>query len=206
MPFQPVPAKDQRRALALLKTYALGENAFDFSPGLLNKLAITREASFDGDIFRVTRLDYPIHQNIAALHRNLLDRMYHPILLTRLQDSAVKYANPADRFTMEELFEEVYAMVWSEVTKPVPTNVDSFRRNLQREHLRRLQQLVLRPQPGTPEDAATLARYDLTRLGGQISKVLSSPASKLDVMTRAHLQETAARIKETLAAQQQRSN
>lgn len=206
LPYEPVSAKDQRRALALLKTYAIGEKSFQFSPVLLNKLAISREASFDGDIFRVTRLDYPIHANVASLHRTLLDRMYHPILLSRLQDSEVKYANPADRFTMSEMFQEVNAAIWSEVNKPVASNIDSFRRNLQREQLRRLQQLVLRPQPGTPEDASTLARYSLVQLGAQINKALSVPNARLDMITRAHLQETAARIKETLAAQQQRAN
>jgi hypothetical protein len=205
LPYQPVPAKEQRRALGLLKTYALGERSFHFSPQLLNKLAITREASFDGDIYRVQRIDYPIHNQVLNLHRVILDRMYHPILLARLQDSEVKYVNPADRFTMAELFQEVHGTIWSEVNRPVASNIDSFRRNLQREHLKRLQALVLKPQPGTPEDGSTLARYHLTQLGAQINKALTAPGSKLDTITRAHLQETAARIKETLSATQQRA-
>ena len=206
LPYEPVSAKDQRRALELMKTFALGEGSFRFSPVLLNKLAITREASFDGDIYRVQRLDYPIHQQVAGLHRALLDRMYHPILLSRLQDSEVKYTVAADRFTMAEMFQEVYASIWSEVNRPVASNIDSFRRNLQREHLRRLQLLVLRPPAGTPEDASTLARYNLVQLSAQINKALVAPNAKMDLMTRAHLQETAARIKETLSAQQTRAN
>lgn len=206
LPYEPVAAKDQRRALALLKTYAIGERSFAFSPRLLNKLAVSRQASFDGDIYRLQRIDYPIHAQVLGLHRALLDRMYHPILLSRLQDSEVKYANPADRFTMAEMFQEVNGSIWSEVNKPVASNIDSFRRNLQREHLRRLQSLVLRPQPGTPEDASTLARFSLVQLGGQINKALAMPNAKLDMITKAHLQETAARIKESLAAQQQRAN
>lgn len=206
MPYEPVSAKDQRRALALLKNYALGEKSFQFSPQLLNKLAITREASFDGDVWRFQKLDYPIHAQVLQLHRVLLDRMYHPILLTRLQDSEVKYSDPADRFTMTEMFQEVYSSVWAEVNRPMAGNVDSFRRNLQREHLRRMQQLVLRPQAGTPEDASTLARHTLVQLGAQVNKALAAPGSRLDTITRAHLQETAARIKETLNAQQSRAN
>jgi len=204
-PYEPVAAKDQRRALALLNSYAFGADAFRISPSLLNKLAADRDWTFEGDIWRVQRLDYPIHARVLALHRGLLDRLYHPILLSRMQDLEVKYANRADAFTMAEMFEGLKDAVWSELKTPAGVEVNSFRRNLQREHVRRLQRLVLRQDAGTPEDASTLARYDLSQLRGQIKQTLASPASRrMTKMTRAHLQETAARIDETLNAQQMR--
>ena len=204
-PYVPVPAKDQRRALELLKTNAFGPDAFKFSPRLLNKLAIDRDWTFEGDVWRVQRLDYPVHQRVLALHRGLLDRLFHPILLSRLQDLEVKYENRRDAFTMSELFQGLQDSIWSELKAPGgAVEVNSFRRNLQREHLKRLQRLVLRQDPVTPEDASTLARYNLTQMRAQIKQALLVGGKRMNTMTRAHLQETAARIDETLNAQQQR--
>ncbi|HEV2860746.1 MAG TPA: zinc-dependent metalloprotease [Pyrinomonadaceae bacterium] len=206
-PYEPVAAKDQRRALALINTYAFGADAFRISPRLLNKLAIDRDWTFEGDIWRLQRLDYPIHARVLALHRSLLDRLYHPILLSRMQDLEVKYENPRDAFRMSELFEGLQSAVWSELKSPAgAVEVNSFRRNLQREHVKRLQRLVLRQDAQTPEDASTLARHDLTQLRAQIKQALAAPAGRrMSMMTRAHLQETAARIDETLNAQQTRT-
>ena len=74
---------------------------------------------------------------------------------------------------------------------------------MQREHLKRLSNLVLRPAPNVPEDASTLARYTLTQLRAQMQQSLAGAAGQ-NVATRAHLQESLARIDETLKAQQQR--
>ena len=54
-----------------------------------------------------------------------------------------------------------------------------------------------------PEDATTLARASLTRLQGRIRARLLGKAA-LDPTTRAHLQETLARIGTALAAQMSR--
>jgi hypothetical protein len=105
---------------------------------------------------------------------------------------------------MSELFQGLQDSVWSELKSPGAVEVNSFRRNLQREHVRRLQLLVLRQDPNTPEDASTLSRYQLTQLRGQIKQSLLAGGKRMNTMTRAHLQETAARIDETLNAQQTR--
>ena len=204
LPYEPVPAAKQRQALDLLKTYAFGPKAFDLPPSLLNKLASERYWDFEGNLFRAQRLDYPIHQQVLALQRALLDRLFNPIVLARMQDAEVKYANPRDAFTMADMFEGVQEAVWSELKPGAPAGtINSFRRAAQREHLRRLINLVLRPNPATPEDAATLARYNLTQIRGRIQQALGSGPA-MNTTTRAHLQESAARIDEALRAQQQR--
>jgi hypothetical protein len=120
-----------------------------------------------------------------------------------MQDAEVKYANPRDAFTMADLFEGVQEAVWSELKPGATGTINSFRRAVQREHLKRQCNLVLRPNPAMPEDAATLARYGLTQLRGRIQQALGSGPA-MNTTTRAHLQESAARIDETLRAQQQR--
>ncbi|HSB08815.1 MAG TPA: zinc-dependent metalloprotease [Blastocatellia bacterium] len=178
-----------------------GSKAFDFPPRLLNKLALDRFWTFEGAPFNTTRLDYPIHAQVFGLQRALLDRMFNPVMLARLQDLEVKYPDPKDTFTMADLFQGLQEAIWSEVK--TGAEINSFRRPLQREHLRRMTGLVLRPTPGAPEDAATLARYTLTQLRGRIQQSLVAGA-KMSVATRAHLQESLARIDEALKAQQQR--
>jgi predicted Zn-dependent protease with MMP-like domain len=202
-PYEPVPAAKQRQALELLKTYAFGPKAFDLPPSLLNKLASERHWDFEGNIFRAQRLDYPIHQQVVTLQRALLDRLFNPVVLARLQDAEVKYANARDAFVMADMFEGVQDAVWSELRTGAAGQINSFRRAVQREHLKRLSSLVLRPNPATPEDAATLARYSLTQLRGRIQQALANGAG-MSTTTRAHLQESAARIDETLRAEQQR--
>ena len=56
--------------------------------------------------------------------------------------------------------------------------------------------LVVKPAKGTPEDASTLARADLITLKGGIDKALSG--GTLDAITRAHLDESRARIEAAL--------
>src|SRR5262249_1119981 len=114
-PYEPVPAAKQRQALDLLKTYAFCPKAFDLPPSLLNKLASERNWDFEGSLFRAQRLDYPIHQRVLGLQRALLDRLFNPIVLARMQDAEVKYANPRDAFTMADMFEGVQEAVWSEL-------------------------------------------------------------------------------------------
>jgi len=99
------------------------------------------------------------------------------------------------------LFGGLQEAIWSEMK--TGSEINSFRRPLQREYLRRMMNLVLRPTPGAPEDAATMARYNLTQLRGGIQRALLNGA-RMGVATRAHLQESLARIDETLKAQQQR--
>ena len=203
-PYQPVPADKQRQALALLNEDAFGSKAFDLPPSLLNKLAAERFWTFEGDAFdEKRRLDYPIHDQVLALQRTILDRLYHSMTLARLQDLEVKYPDRKDAFTMADLFEGLRDGIWSE-TKTPGTAINSFRRALQREHLKRLIRLVLRPEPNTPEDATTLARFNLTQLRDQLQPILGDNNVKLDLAARAHLQESLARIDEALKAQQHR--
>jgi hypothetical protein len=203
LPYEPVPAAKQRQALDLLKSAAFGPKSFEFPPSLLNKLAVERFADFEGSIYRAQRLDFPIHQQVLALQRVLLDRIYNPIVLARLQDAEVKYANPRDAFTMADMFEGLQEAIWSDLKPGGAGQINSFRRAVQREHLKRLTRLVLRVDNNTPEDASTLSRYGLTQLRVRIQQALAN-GKTVHTTTRAHLLESAARIDETLKAQQQR--
>ncbi|WP_233258490.1 hypothetical protein [[Phormidium] sp. ETS-05] len=80
--------------------------------------------------------------------------------------------------------------------------ISPIRRGLQREYLNLLLGLVLR-RLSAPEDARSLARYNLQQLEFAITKTLKDRRRHLDITTRAHLEETIARIELGLEAQLQ---
>ncbi len=161
-------------------------------------------------------MDFPIHDVVLNVQRLALDRAYHPIVLNRLQDLALHYDQGQQPFTMAEVFQQMRETIWSEVN--AGQNVNSFRRNLQRAHLAKLIGLVVKPTgapfftpysgtnpAGTimpPEDASTLARADLVALQKSLSAALNNTG--LDASTRAHLEESQARIAAALSAGLQR--
>jgi hypothetical protein len=83
-------------------------------------------------------------------------------------------------------------------------NIDSYRRSLQRAHLRKLIGMVLR-EAAVPEDARTLSRQGLVSLRAQLQSAVNHPGVKMTLETRAHLNESVARIDEALKANMQRT-
>ncbi len=200
VPYEPVPASKQREAFEFLKTNILGANAFNFPPSLLNKLGIERYEDFEGSSFMVQRNDYPLHTVILSVQRSPLDRLYYPVTLNRLVDTEMRYKNPKDKFTLAEMFKGMREAIWSELS--AGKNINSFRRGLQRVHIDKLVELLLKPQYDTPEDARTLARADLVT----IQKGIDRTSKGSDDATLAHLDETRARIDAALKASLQRNS
>jgi hypothetical protein len=198
-PFVIVPAAKQREALQFLVDKFFSPNSFEFSPDLLNKLAPPRYWDFEGTVFRISRLDYPIHGIVQLLQAMTLFRLYDPLVLGRIQDNEIRFPKGDTPFTMAELFSDLRYAIWQEVAGG--KNVSSFRRELQRMHLYVLDGILKFP-PGFPHDAVTLAREDLVKIKSEIDRSLSN--SVLDAYTEAHLQESAAKINAILSAQMER--
>jgi len=204
LPYDPVPAREQRDALAFLNKEIFGPDAFRIPPRLLNKLAVERFPDIEGNFWNLERIDLPIHTLVLALQSLPMDRLFHPIVLSRLVDIEARYEGK-DQFTAAEMFASVRKAVWSEIDSR--SNVNSFRRNLQRKHLTTLIGLAVQSDPAVPEDARTLARADLIAIRRSIDALLGRagrPAAALDAVTRAHLDETRARITAALEAGMQR--
>jgi hypothetical protein len=200
LPFVPVPAAKQREALHLIRDNLFAPGAFSISPGLLNKLTPDRFPNFSDFASFERRPDYPVHQEILALQAAALGRLFHPTVMSRVLDNELRVASSAEALPLSAVFATIRDAIWAE-TSQARVDVNSFRRSLQREHLRRLIGLVVR-DAAAPEDARSLARYNLTLLRARVSAAASKAAT---VETRAHLQESLARIDEALSAQVQRS-
>ena len=221
LPFVPVPAEKQREALEFLRAQAFSEKAFQLAPSLHNKLAIDRLHGLDFySYFTIQRLDYPWHNNVLSIQRALLSRLMHPITLGRILDNELRF-DPKERpFVMADLFKGLNGSIWSELDTGA-AKITSLRRNLQREQLKQLIRLVVRPAPPPPatppsafaptpiptppppDDATTLARASLVEIQGKIRRVLAA-RTPTDTTTRAHLQEVQAQIGMALQAQMQR--
>ena len=133
----------------------------------------------------------------------MLGRLFNPVTLARIQDNELRVAPNEKPFTMADLFGSLDNAIWSELDGG-SAKISSLRRNLQREHLKHLIRLVLRPaQSPVPEDATTLARASLSGLQTKIHNVLNT-GKVSDPVSNAHLQETDDRITSALQAQMQK--
>ncbi len=201
LPLQPVPASTQRQALRFLTENLFSASAFEIPPDLVNRLAPSRWWDFEFSIFGMPRFEYPLHDVVLAIQENAIETLYSPVKLDRLVDMELHFASGEERFTMAGMFDEIQSAVWSEVYGGSGARVNSFRRALQRKHLNTLIDLIVAPEDGAPDDAGTLARAGLVSLKKRIDTAMGSAA---DQATRAHLDESRARIDAALSAQMMR--
>ena len=200
-PFAPIPAEKQKEALDFMRRYCFSEEAFQLSPELYNKLAPDRLPGLAGlnGLFGTQRLDTPWHDSVLNLQRAVLARLHAATTLARLQDNDLRFKEGAPRFGMADMFLGLETAIWAELHHPI-SEISSLRRNLQREHLKTLSRISLRSYGSLPEDATSLARASLTRIAENIDEKLKD-AKLADVTSRAHLEETGARIRAALEAQ-----
>lgn len=194
LPFEAVPVEKQRKALEVLENYIFAEDAFDFSPELLNKLAPSRWRHW-GSNPQIGRLDYPIHDLVLFMQNMVLNDLLSSDRLSRLKDIELK-SKSGEALTLPELFNTLQDSIWTEVLKPKDKDIEisSLRRGLQRKYLDILSNMVLR-KVNVPEDARTLAWYKLRQLSEKLDD-----ANSEDEYTKAHLLETRQRISKVLNA------
>ncbi len=197
LPFEPIPVEEQREALAAINKYVFSEEAFQFSPQLLNQLAPSRWSHWG--VFPDWFLDYPISDRLLRLQQIVLRSLLSPQRLARLQDLELKAAPQEPVLRLPELFETLHNHIWTEVITKPGTNPSSIRRALQQDYIEILSALSRR-QIRVPEDAVTLAWYHLRALHHQITTTLRREGKRLDLYTRAHLEKNRDRIAKILDA------
>jgi predicted Zn-dependent protease len=198
LPFEPVPVEKQRQALATLQKYVFAEDAFNFPPDLLNKLAPSRWRHW-GTNPRIGRLDYPIHDLVAFVQGSVLADLLSSDRLSRLKDIELK-SKSGKALTIPELFDTLQSGIWTEVmdAKKSEIKISSLRRGIQRQYIDMMGAMVLRKEEDfgrVPEDARTLAWYKLKQLNEKLKTVDSK-----DDYTKAHILETRDRIEKVLNA------
>ena len=217
-PVTPISGAKQREALKLLVDQILSDKAFQFSPALLRKLIA--ESWQDSRYFG--NRDYPIYGLIRNIQEIVLGQCLDPGVLQRIQNQELQSDSGSDPIKIAEIFRTLSEGIFSEVASPPvagasPNAISTIRRNLQREYVKRLSNMVLGPKydpslggyrfivilgnsSSIPPDAKNLARLHLAEIGQNIDKFLEPKDRKLDDTTLAHLKEIRFRIDNVLKA------
>jgi hypothetical protein len=222
-PFVPVKAAKQREALKFLQEHILSDKSFQFSPQLLRRLAADRWLHWGNEGAAFGGVDYPVNDRVLGIQKVVLNHLFNPAVMTRVQNNALK-VEKEEPLTLAEVFRSVSDGVWSDLPtmgKDPKTKSSVIRRNLQREHLKSLGDLVLGKKSNSstaghfvimiggsskpvPPDARSLARMHLREVQKKITGVLGDENVKgIDDTTRAHLEECQERIAKVLNASMQ---
>jgi hypothetical protein len=200
-PQVPVKAAKQREALAFLQKHILTDQPFSFSPELLRKLAADRWLHWGTESQIMRGVDFQLHDRIGKIQRVVLDELLDGETLARVQDIALK-AEPGEQpLSIAEIMRALTESIWADLAngdKPAAAKPSLIRRNMQRDHLKELSNLVLKNH--APADARSLARMHLREIVRRIDQVISDKKVNLDDTTRAHLEETKEQIAKVLGA------
>jgi hypothetical protein len=196
-PFVSVPRATQREALLHITESAFSARAFSVPAEVLQQFGPNRWNHWGQTTTFAGRIDYPLHEEVLGVQRTLLSQLTHAMRLSRIRDAELKFG-AENVVTIPELFSEITRGIWSEVYGSAVA-VPAMRRDLQRLHLDRMIELVVRPEPRMPADARAVARMQLVELDRRLGARLGMAAG-MDAYTRAHLHESRARIGKALEA------
>lgn len=193
--YQPVDPAKQRAALAFMSDALFSPESFRFRPEFL--------ASAGPDYIewdRAAPLNIP--ETVLQLQGRALDRLLSAGTAQRVLDlpSYLPAASRQGALTLDEVYASLQTNVWRELKQGV--EIERMRRNLQREHLKRVQAMLTKGG-NMPADALSLVRWHAQRLQADL-RTASAKAS-LSVDTRAHLRESLDSLTEALRATMQRS-
>lgn len=209
-PIVVVPAKDQRSALDFVIENSFKDDAFGLSQELLKKMTTDGHHDDEGFFFSMEEPTWPVHDEIIGIQSSALTMLMNPTTLRRVFDNEFRLPGKEDTLTLPELLEKLTAAIWTEL-KCKPTKacsardpmVSSLRRNLQREHIDRLIDLIM---PGNGSTAAykpiaNLASMQLRNIRKNIASALKEGGDKVDPYTAAHFADAEAKITKALEAQ-----
>jgi len=197
LPFEVVPASEQRRAVAFLRDYIFAADILDLPPDLVNKLLDENQSDFTGHTYRRPSIDYPLHRQVLTVQNTALSRLYSPYVVHRMLNNLKRFKPGEEQYTMYDMFTDVRRSIWGEIVEQ--ENVNSFRRQLQLLHLNRMINIYLSGPSIYPTDARTLAANDLDILEEAAQQAVKS--SVIDGMTKAHFKEVLRQIESAKKAQ-----
>ncbi len=191
--YEPTPAPRQREALNLLTEGLFKADSFKFKPEFVSRIGIDHfERRGNPDISIATR--------VLGVQREVLDALMADGVAQRMLDSQDKVADSSKLLKLSDLYDGLQNSIWSELR--TGSDIGSLRRNLQREHLKRISASLVRASGNTPADARSLQRENAIQLQGQIRAAMGKPMSK---EARAHLSESLNTLTEALKAPMQRA-
>ena len=188
VPYEVVPQDEQERAVQYF----------------IDEAFATPQWMLQDDVLR--RIGNPSAvERMQGAQARALALVFNPERLERLIEQEAVLGDD-EAYTLAELFTDVRAGVWSELS--AGRNVDVYRRNLQRAYVERMAELMTPPEPAeddddgpfgpqdppvdpTQSDIAAFARGELVELAQAAQRALARTS---DRATRLHLRDIQARI------------
>lgn len=186
--FTPVPLPRQRAALAMLTNNLFRSDSFKFTPALVSRLGA---GQFSGG----ARPDVSINAHVLSLQSAALTHLMSDQVAQRLQDSQEKAEDGAKVLGLDELYGTLQSAIWSELK--TGKAISGMRRNLQREHLKRIEFILLHPTAQTPADACSLQRAYAQELLRDLRAAIPKAGSR---EVKAHLEESYEVLNQALRA------
>jgi hypothetical protein len=192
---RPVPPARQRQALDLLVNEIFASDSFRFDPQFMRRLGIDHLDRIGGRQV-ITNPDFSLATSVLGIQRGVLDQLMSDSLAARLADAETKVDDRRQLLSYAEVQSRVSDAVWGELRSG--RDIDSLRRNLQREHVRRLAGGLVRPSPAVAADVRAVHRQVALKLEGDLRRALG--AARLSPLARAHLAEGLQTLTEALRA------
>ncbi len=197
-PLEPVPLATQRRALDLISQTVFAGDGLTVSAALQRRLAPDYQERSDlGGI----PTDYPVQQRLLELQRAVLRQLMSDTVAARILDSEGKARSPAEAFHLDDLYPRLTRDLWTELANG--SDIGPARREIQREHVNRLAELLLRPSGLSRADARGLMRSQAQQLLARLQS--ASRRGSLNASTQAHLRDSVETLAQALAARLVRS-
>lgn len=196
-PFRPVPRADEQRAFNLVARYVFADDAFSFSPALINDLGADRFSHWQQDPNALDRLDFPLDEYVQTYQLDLLAQMWQPNVLARLAQLESSVTRPGQTMSLADLYDWTDTAMWTDLGQR-RTTVPRQHRALQHAYTELLVRIMLHPDQQMPSDASTLARHHLSILSGRLGVAVRRGG--WDEATAANLEDMQTLVQRALAA------
>jgi hypothetical protein len=192
--YEPTPAARQREALALVANDLFKPASFRFRPEFVSRIGIDH---FE----RPSNPDTSISAAVLRVQSPVLDHLFDERVAARLLGAGDKVPAGTRPLSLSEVYATVSGAIWSELR--TGEDIPLLRRNLQREHLRRVATILVRPTATMPADARALLREDAVVLRDRLRAAAAKPG--LSREARAHVRESLVTLSGALEARLDRA-
>ena len=191
-PIVPVDLQTEKRAMQILDNALFNPNALPVSVATLQRLRYSEWAGYSytswegyGNLPQWAynppqRHDYPFVEQLNGAQMGVIDYLFEPLVLQRIDDNPTESARPT--MSIADLFDWLHTGVFRDLhDRTIPL----ISRNLQAAYVQRLQTLANSPEKGTPPDAQALAQAELLKIARDAASAMHGPH---DAVTQAHLE------------------
>ena len=200
-PFTPVPAETQRAALRMITDSLFSVDSFNLRPEFVRRLTVDQFDRFSDAGSGSISPDIALGTQMLGIQRAVLDQLMNDAIANRISEGLYRQLPNEPTFKLSEMYDTLQDSIWSELK--TGRDITPFRRNLQREHLKRMVSTLLKRSDAATADARALQRENAKLLLAKVTAAKSRASFSREA--RAHLAEVENTLEEALKAPMQRA-